>query len=228
MTSRDCENCGREIGPLERTCSYLGRVVCTTCKAKFDKQLQALTDTNDDTETETPNANEQIETGGDTQGHIPETEESATAELSQPITDETPIAEVSIAKNTDMKSPRKSTMKAKIIVSLFVIACLAGLVIAHVQLRQETTRLRQAILRADEVSRDNLDVSNDIKQMIKKLDSEIDDVRSRLDDLESHYDDLERKTKYLETMETILEAKIKDIPKSPYTRFINPEAESLK
>ena len=104
MTSRNCQNCGQAIGPSEQSYSYLGRVICKTCKASFEKQFQALMGTDGPIETETPKTDEQIDKGTSTRRETPIQENQLTTAPLQQIETERPIAEATIAQNTNKKN----------------------------------------------------------------------------------------------------------------------------
>ena len=82
MTRRNCENCGRTIGPLEEVYSYYRYVVCKSCKANLENPFQSSNCTHDDIETVRLITDEHIITDSDTNPKKPVTEKQTDIEPS--------------------------------------------------------------------------------------------------------------------------------------------------
>jgi hypothetical protein len=78
--------------------------------------------------------------------------------------------------------------KVNVVVSAVFAVCLAGLIVAHIDLRRETIHLRRAVRLAAPDSTDTAKVSPEIEQDIKRLDSELREVKRLVDQVRANVD----------------------------------------
>jgi hypothetical protein len=223
MTGKNCQNCGREIGPLEESYSYYGQTICKECMDRLEKLLGDPEITDRDTETEIPTSEERLEKEFDTEFEGSLTSQSQNDSLANSkysIEEHNPVVttntEINEENSKDKKMKRSNIVGQKKLYYLYglILVVTIILIIDHIQLRQETARLKREIYFVALQAPRGLITSEDIERNVNNLDSKIDDVNSRLDELESklrRFSGLELSISSLNISTNDLDDKIDDI-----------------